>query len=698
MGRAIRTMSIVCVAGLVAGAAPAVAVTPAASVTVAAKRHEQTVVKNGQLPRGIQGRGRTLLIEGPMRTSAGQRATVDMTVRTARGRAVPAKQFRFVRRDDGTTWTRAALDTRAVVRVTISAPAKGRYAALRQVYRYEVKPGKPPELGDFGWGSLLELVIKSVAGKGLSELTGWAIGAISGKSSDKDLKPILDKLNEIQQQLGQISKQIQQLQEDLRQANCDIQTSGAATAVSHIQAFNKDLRSMIENQNTNGKDLERWALRATDSDTIRSDLLVLDKILRGQAGSGGSIKACSSALLDKWTKPLDEDTYYSRLWQYMAYFHQAQIVGLNTLVEAYHFMAVERAKESKVPLPAPKDMPNVCTKAFPGYKDAVKDYCSRSFTATQDTYFAMLDQTLLAGAPYAWTPGSMSTDSSGAQSPVIATQRGTNLVWVLDLSKYRWIQDRCGPGPVDSYRKRCQRAMFTSAPDGYWQQYNLSMRLATSPEWAALLQTQNQVGKRVSEVMEAVGFAQGRQDRIISFTGTHEQAGPGATWARWNSLALRPAVTAWCTLDTNFVGRNDFSWPVCSGPDGSRPDILIDQQELTRIGIVAYPAQWVKDQASRYDFYQGMLEHDGDAMVIERAPGWMSENVGKDQPPSFGEYWWPVYQAPTDPAKCTKLSFDDPNKLTVPVPAYNAAGALSMCNENYRTWLFSWFPKQPQRA
>lgn len=714
MFRTAAPLALLCSAALVAGSAPAQAADE--------PRVKQKIVANADLPIGINGYGRTLISSGPMRTNAGQRARVTVTVRTRKGKKVPGKRFKVIRTGKGKVWVKADLRQTSKVTIVMKAPRKGKYAAMRKIRRFTVRPMEAADLGGKGgnssaWTKLFTFVGESVAGALIGEVVGWGISALFDADKPNDLQPILNKLDEIQQSLNVISSQINDLQKDLRNATCDIQTSGAAKAVSNIQSFNADLRSMIKNRNTSGKDLENWVDNAIRSDSLRSDLGTLDKILMGQGGSGGSVKACASALLDTWVQPLDEAGYYSKLWAYMSYFQQAELLGLNSLVEAYHYMAVRRAKESGKKLPAPKDITDVCATHFSArYGDAVQDYCDRAFTVTSDTYWNIVEQSLQAGAAYGWDT---ETTADGRYSaPTIAVQKGTDYLWIRDLNQFPWFTERCGPGPIDSDSKKCQRAMLTQLQSrtlrewwdafGEWRmQYEFHP--ASAEQWDGLLNTASHNGQKISEVMEQVGFAKGTADKLIVYTGQtvpSNRLWPAMQWDtgyyhRGEHSALTDQYNGACLFDSNFTVADKTRWPLCA--EGSpRFQVLLD--EYTWNGHDRYtvsPSRLVKQQGSDPDFYQGTLEGpvDGNSQLYkapspsELAPGWLSATPGNSVAPRKPAYMWPIAQIPF--AKCHTWQMD--NDHTYTLPQRNAAGAESMCGINYRQWLKSWMPPPPAK-
>lgn len=708
MHRLMTGTAVLCSLALLGGMAPAVAADGSGP--------RQRIVTNASLPPGINGFGRTILATGPMRTNAGQRARLRVQVRSASGQRIAHKQFRVVRKH-GKVLVMADLGRKARVKVTLTADGKGKYPSLRKVRRYIVTPLQEAEEPLPGgnsstWTTLFKFVGESVAGALIGELVGWGISALFDTDKPVDLQPILNKLDQIQQTLTVISAQIAELQKDLRNATCDIQTSGAAKAVSNIQAFNADLRSMIKNKNTNGKDLDNWVDNAIRSDALRSDIATLDKILMGQGGSGGSVKACATALLDTWVKPLDEAGYYQRVWNYMSYFHQAQLLGLTSLVEAYHYMAAKRAKESGRKMPAPKDITAICVdKRNAQYGDAVQDYCDRAYQVTVDTYWNIVEQTLQAGAAYGWDP--MTTNEGRFKDPTIAVQKGTNYVWVLNLNQAPWFREMCGPGPINSADKACTRAMLTAydgrTPHEWWTMFDqylqeYQLHPARDDQWQNLLRTATHPGNTISDIMQSVGFPKGTTDKLIVYTGqTYRSASafPSMKWdAGGDHASKMPLAEPWsgaCLFDSNFTVKDKAVWPIC-GENALPFQTLLDdyQHERYAPSYSINPSAMVKSQGSDQSFYAGSLTgkfEDGyyyPATASDAAPGWLSTRPGEGIAPRKPAYMWPV--ADLD-GRCVTLKLDDAHSY--PLPEFNAASARSMCRWSYKAWLQDWLPKPP---
>lgn len=105
---------------------------------------QQSPTKPVTLPERITAKGTTTIMSKPITTVAGQRASVTVTA-TVTGTATPAKadQWSLVRRNGA---VKVKLHTRKplTLLVSVNAPGKGRYAALRIARVYRVEPGRIP--------------------------------------------------------------------------------------------------------------------------------------------------------------------------------------------------------------------------------------------------------------------------------------------------------------------------------------------------------------------------------------------------------------------------------------------------------------------------------------------------------------------------------------------------------------------------
>lgn len=721
----LASVAIVCSAALLVAALPAQGVNRTGKATPPSSK-AQIVVENPLLPLGINGRGRTRITDGRMRTNAGQRATVRVKVRTVQGKKIPRKQFTVVRHKDGSVWTRARLKRKAKVLVTIDAPATGGFSGLHKVRRYVAKPykgfqqGLPMGGNSNEWTALFSWLSESVGGAIVGEAVGWSISMLFNAGKDDPLKPVLDQLNQLERQLDGIKNQMDDLSKNLNEAACDIQTNGTARSVAAIRSFNKDLQRMIKSRNTNGEDLKNWVDNAIKSDTLETELDTLDTILRGQAGTNGSIVACSRHYYDQWDQPLDEVGYYNKVWRYVSYFQQVQLLGLSSLVEAYHYMAVRRAKESGRKLPDVKTTSKICVPgAAARFGDAVKDYCNRAFQATDDLYFNIVRQSLMAGAAWGWNPNSVEMNRKGDKGPTIAAQKGTNYVWALELNRFGWIQENCGDTVIDSADKQCARAMFRSpfdVPNDLKFTWLMHWDIAGTAPWARILATANHDGVRISEIMESAGFAKGKQDKLIVYTGENEASDKFSTWMRWpywpSDSSWRPLAkdyAGWCLFDSHFIARKSQGvWPICAGADGVKFYALMnDYTDLgENVGYRIDPSQLVKEEGSNPKFYDGTLggpwTNYGWAQAdIVKAPGWMSTTPGYLSRPSQAAYMWPYFDASKWNDNCGSLQFKAPhnNAAEWVIPSRIALGKdaqpLSLCS-GYRAWFKSWMPPQPQ--
>lgn len=703
-----RGFAVVVVTSLMAGlvaAPPALAVEPVAKAVKT--QQPRTPVK---LPKKMKWIGKTRLLPGTIRTNAGQKVQVVVKAQhRKKGKRASGRDVATLYKPNGRAWVRLSGRTALRVKIILKAPAVEGYSAFRVHRTYLTKrskkydgPTRSQLVGASGPGQVFSKVlgwlVESVASEGVGMVFGWAMGAIFGGGGEQqNLQPIMDQLNEIKAQLNVITEKIDQLSRQVDFNACQAQTTAAARAVGVITDANDQLLNLVKSREANAKELDRWSDQVLAVGGLGASLKEIHNVVAGLAGTNGSIGACGKAYRNNWKVALDEADYYDQVWAYTTYFMQTQLLASNLLVEAAHYKAVAKYKASGKPLPKPADIAKVCVNNS-------DYYCERAKQVTTDSYYNLITQSTLTGAAFAWNPAAKSEKSF-----VMAAQKDSTLVWVRELGAYQ--RTNCQPSSVPD-RPCGPTVSKRSLPSGDWMGY--SWQMATPDQWANILDTKKNGDRRISEIMESIGFASGKNDKLIVYAGLREsKKGDRAT--SWDGgfegnehQALAPLggghqPELMCMFDTNFIAYKNWNrWPICA-TDGNYFDALMNRFHADPDQTYYYDTStFAYDNASNRGFYNGLLKgtwtnssgrvnYAPMAFASGRLPGWAAIDYNGAQ---VGQYTWPVMDVSKDSNyKCETLKVGT-KQFTM--SKQNAGGALTMCGSDYAKWLKSWMGDPPK--
>ena len=685
-------------------ASPAQAVEP-----VAAGAKTQQPRKPVTFPKELKRKGKTRILAGPLRTNAGQKVQVVVKATHRKsGKPASGRDVATLYKPNGRTRVRLSGRTAMRVKIILKAPAVEGYSAFRVHQTYLTKrskrydgPYRSQLVGASGPGQVFTKVlgwlVESIASQGVGMVFGWAMGAIFGSGGDQNLQPIMDQLNEIKAQLNIISEKIDQLSRQVDFNACQAQTTAAARAVGVITDANDQLLTLVKSKESNAKELDRWSDQVLAVGGIGASLKEIHNVVAGLAGTNGSIGACGKAYRNNWKVALDEASYYDQIWAYTSFFMQTQLLASNLVVEAAHYKAVAKWKESGKPLPKPADIAKVCV-------DNPNSYCERAKQVTTDLYYNLVTQSTLTGAAFSWNPA-----AKAEKGFVMAAQKDSTLVWVRELGAYQ--RNGCEPSSVPD--RPCGTTVSkTSLPSGTWMGYNWQM--ASPDQWANLLDTKKNGDRRISEIMESLGFASGKNNKLIVYAGLREsKKGDRAT--SWDGgfegnehQALAPLPSGsppklMCMFDTNFIAYKNWNrWPICAS-DGNYFDALMNRFHADPDQTYYYDTStFAYDNSSNRGFYNGLLKgtwtnssgrvnYAPMAFASGRLPGWAAIDYNGAQ---VGQYTWPVMDVSNDSIyKCETLQVGGKQ---FPMSKYNAGGALTMCRNDFATWLKSWMGEAPK--
>ncbi len=663
-----------------------------------------------KLPTKLKRMGKTRILPGTIRTNAGQKVQVVVKAQHRnRGKYASGRDVATVYKPNGRTWVRLSGRTALRVKVILKAPAVEGYSAFRVQRTYLTDrskkydgPNRKQLVGASGPGEVFSKVlgwlVESVASEGVGAVFGWAMGAIFGGGGEQqNLQPIMDQLNEIKAQLNVITAKIDQLSRQVDFNACQAQTTAAARAVAVITDANDQLLTLVKSKEANAKELDRWSDQVLAVGGLGASLKEIHNVVAGLAKTNGSIGACGKAYLNDWKVALDEADYYDQVWAYTSYFMQTQLLATNLLIEAAHYKAVAKYKESGKPLPKPADIAKVCV-------NNPNTYCERANQVVNDSYYNLVIQSIRTGAAFAWTPA-----AKGEKGFVMSAQKDSKLVWVRELGAYQ--RTSCQPSSVPD--RPCGATVSkNSLPSGNWMGYKWQM--ATPNQWANILDTKKTGDRRISEIMESVGFASGKNNKLIVYAGLREsKKGDRAT--SWDGgfehnehQALAPfgghQPELMCMFDTNFIAYKDWNrWPICA-TEGNYFDAMMNRFHADADQTYYYDTStFAYDNASNRAFYNGLLKgtwtnssgrvnYGPMSFADGRLPGWAALDYNRAQ---IAQYTWPVMDVSDDDIyKCEKLKVGT-QEFTL--SKENAGGASTMCASDYAKWLKSWMGDPPPK-
>ncbi|MEI6624600.1 MAG: hypothetical protein WCP28_22150, partial [Actinomycetes bacterium] len=400
------------------------------------------------------------------------------------------------------------------------------------------------------------------------KLAGWAISALAGTGGDAgQISQIQDQLNQISAQLNQMQADIKALEEAVDWLSCNGQTALSNIPISELTTMlNRYI--VLLGQPTKGSApgsapitdptaLYEWANQTVSGPTavVQTAINNINLNLTGVTKDTGSIKACAKAMLNNWKTPLAESDYYSQLYQYLGVFYNWQATALNLLIEADHMLALHYAP----PAPTVDVAIHVCDNPPAGSQQAL--YCSDAQQYANVLYFNTLAQAVQAGAAYAWNvPGEGN----------LAIQKGTSTAWVTDLNVYPGTSEKCGNMVISSKENPCGPTVGTTDPLSVTSYAGYTFGTANFGQWNSMLSQAGSSGQKLSDRMVSAGFAPGRQDALIVYTGqttpqnANEMKWPDG-WGQKNLDPLGGSITGMCFLDTATTYN-----PFCAGGSAYR--------------------------------------------------------------------------------------------------------------------------------
>ena len=677
---------------------------------VKAKRQTAKV----QAPAALKEAGTTVLLPKPTYTNAGKRVRVTVSTQTRHGKKTTKQDVRVLRKGGkvtltttGRTWIKAQVTYRAA-----KAPGYAAYSRTRTYKSWKKQAAADLQMTganmmgvewkDF-FSGLLSSVAEDVTGSGA---IGWAVGFLFTLGEDPKPDPLEEvkkQLEQINAKLDEINRKIDELSLQSAFQTCSVLTSLGKQAISTINTQANTFReySDAKDPNRDRKDWLEWAAKVLDEPNGSLDRLEYLKL--HLPGDQGAIQQCGAAFLKRWQQqyaPLDEAKYYQDLWTYLNYFYQAQILGLNNVVEAYHIRAEDawmNGGGTRRPLPSPKNLKTICNSTSSGRLGASPSQnCQYAKKAASRVYYSMLDQARSAGAAYAWN-----VDGKNA----LAMQVDTPWLWVTDLNKYG-SRSRCD-GPVDSRIPcgptvgRAEGLSVTSAL-GYdrWD-------IARANQWRPLLGRKNV--SDTSAAMVRAGFPESMKRNLIVYTG--ETVNHDSTQMRWasgeNRQSWDPLMGDWkayCMFDTNLGRSGDGrdTWLYCQ--DDAAFWFLANRLETVNQCFAAYhyrKSDTARDgtSSSFYDLdFVGTRDsgcNGGDPDYswpeVIKAPGWLFRPPGNGVD-GTAQFRWPVQDV--SKRQClTNLNWGTDKLALQP---RNVSGAWSMCGDDYRAWLKTQLPDPPK--
>lgn len=652
------------------------------------------------LPYTLTPGKRTTLVQRRVRTNAGQVAKVKVSATVRSGnkpRAAKASQFRVIRRANGKIVVWVAKGADLAVTVRISAPATKKYSAYRHVVSYPGGHGDPQfiaSLFKYLFGKLVDTSVSTAA----KSVVGWASSVMFGTTDPA--QETLAKLDQLSAQVKQLSDSIAELKSRTEFGFCKGDSVITGMGLAKIDTANDRYQTLLRTRNTTRADWMRWVSDYVfGPDKVDGALREINRTLDVGVEGAGSIGSCAQAMLNDWTVPLAEAAYYERLYNYLNYFVQYQLLGLNLVVEAYHLRATEAAIAAGLPIPtAPEDLPKLCVPTKRAALATVDTECNGAVDEITTVRNNIATQAVAAGAGYAWNPH--------PDGVAMATQRNTNLVWVTNLTSYGAAGCQT---PLSSRKGACGPTVGTTGPlaDPARMGYT-SWRPALAEEWRGLLAATPGRNVALSQVLESAGMAPGMNQGLIVYTGQVTSPNfPGLQWpGGWDlrsAQRLKENYSAMCFADTNLIYGPNENRIFCDGQLSYVP--LADKRWAPGTGLYGFiTSDLIRGSGTDQDFYEAALrgkrtsEDMGvwyDKMSVVHQPGWMAT----DSRGFTSQYRWPVFLAPSGTglgSGCSTLHLSSAvGGREVPLTGRNNGGAVSMCGSDFAAWLETWLPAAP---
>ncbi len=555
---------------------------------------------------------------------------------------------------------------------------------------------------------------------------GLAVDADSAEQVSENLEDISDSLQQVQQSLTAVDQQIAQMQVELAAvsvqqawADCAEQTQGTSQPVAVIQSASDEYNQFItQATSANGSEpaptveaLVDWAQDYTSG--AKNLLTALNDIADVLSGTQqtGSLQACGQALYSMYsTSALNfEENYYGPLYQYLSYWYQTQVQGLNLYVEAQHVLALDAAGD--LTGFQPTDPAVICTQDISG---AVTTACDNAQASVNTVYDAIRGQIFIAGAPYLWGSGDMVTAAAPAQN---------NKAWLVDINDYN--STGCVL-PLTSNTSACGGTVGSTWPLSpttwgpfSWGSYS-NWQPAVTADWLALMPASQQklsMSGTYASWMAQLGFGDstwgpgaGLENLLIYTSEITESSNPDLNAKTWMNNAVsdyQNAVDGMCLLDTAaYVGSGGSAWvrPLCDDEGGGILSVLLasfDGQTSEWSGVAPggaegnYPGGGPFTNTAFYtaNFSQGPKNS---PWWINQVPGWMTGTYGlsgNTTPQGYlftpsPQYRWPVFVLSNSLCSVTTPAG---SAMTVTT----SVGAYTMCGADFAAWLAVQLPPAP---
>jgi hypothetical protein len=594
---------------------------------------------------------------------------------------------------------------------------------LQQLQQLEESVGALPSSGAQATGLATDLVGWSLSAIGLAVTAGSQAQVEAGlQDIAAGLNGIQQSLSVISTQLAQLSAELQLVAEEEQWADCAAQTQTGSEPVAVIQAAADEYTQFLS-QTTNADDsapppevdaMVDWAndYTQTQGNSLMTALIAIDDMLMGTSQTS-SLKACGQALAMVYEDAdlTFEQSYYTALYQYLAYWYQVQVQGLTLYVEAQHVLALDAAGE--LSQFQPTEPSAICTEPISG---AVTNDCQMAYNAVTTVYDNLEDQLYAAGAPYIWGTGGQVT----ASPPAVGSK-----AWLVDINDFG--TDGCTL-PLTSNTPACGDAVGTDGPlPATWGAYSWGSysgwRAAVTKDWLDLFPASYQTSHvgQFWQYMTAAGFGdaqwgtgKGLQNLLVytgEITASQNPVLNAASFGKATS-DYQNVVEGMCVLDTQaFLGQgyNPNTWvrPLCDDAGGGVLSALVadfDPAASTWFGIAPNGGDgeyWGGgDFTDGTRFYNANLLEGPKGMPwqVVQLPGWMTGTFatvgGEAQALTFTpvpQYRWPTL--PLSDAACTVTA---PTGGTM--PAVTAGGAYTMCGPDFAAWVALQLPPAPVPA
>lgn len=562
-----------------------------------------------------------------------------------------------------------------------------------------------------------------------TDAVGWALSAIGMAVSadgeqqiENNLQAISSSLNELQGSLNSISAQLSVVQAEIAAisqeeawATCAEITQTGSAPLAVIQAAADEYNQFITQTNNASAsepapqvdDLASWAQAyAGAGPNLLSALEGINDMLLGTPGAAGSLSSCAAALYSQYKgEGLNfEQGYYGGLYQYLSYWYQMQVLGLNLYIEAQHTLALDAAGDLSGFNPTQPSL--LCTTTT---VPAVSTACDDAAAGYTQVWNGVRDQLFTAGAPYIWGSGGAVT------APAVG-----NKAWVVDINDF---QSAGCSLPLTSNSVPCGGTVGTTG--GFsnstwgpfsWGQYS-GWQPAATADWLSIFPSawqQQSSGYSALSAMISLGFGDsqwgagaGVQDLLI-YTGELTSSATDEL----NQYDYQNTVAGMCLWDTAaFFGQgyNTAYWvrPLCDSYGGGQLAALVSDFD-------AAGEQWfdIAPAGSGTGTYWGGGNFtDGrgfyDAQFIGmgkkrpwaavRFPGWLTETtvaasggvqIASNQP--VPQYRWPVL-----PLRQTDCTVQTPLGGGGTMSMTTSTGAYTMCGTDFATWLSLQMPPAP---